>query len=159
MQNPSSAPVSGPPAASAGLTLIELLVAFTILTIAGLALFSLSSRSIAGNIRTEDQTAAATLATAKIDELRNVGFDALSNGSDTVTATGQAGGIYSRSWTVASTTLSGVSTPAKTITVSVTWQGGGEISMSSLIVKPAETTPGFVNGFPRASIKSMEQTR
>lgn len=147
-----------------GLSLIEVLVAFTILTIAGIGLFSVSTMSTTGNNENANQVAAAALATAKLEDLRNTSFNALASGSDgPLTAGGGSGGIYSRSWTLASTTISGVSTSAKTGAVTVSWTNGGSITMTTMFVKPAQAftgiSPVITSGFPTAAIKSMEQTK
>jgi hypothetical protein len=133
-----------------------------VLTIAGLGLFSLGSMATTGNTRNFDQAAAAALAEAKLEDLRNGSFTSLVAGSYSdgpLTAGGASGGIFSRSWTIASTTISGVSTPAKNLTATVTWTGGGSISMSTMVVEPAEVNPGFLVGFPTATVNSMAQTR
>lgn len=148
----------------AGLSLVEVLVAFTILTVAGIGLFAAGSMSTSGNTRNADQIAAAALAAAKLEDLRNTAFDSLASGADgLLTAGGDSGGIFSRTWTVASTTIAGVSTPAKTGTVTVTWTGGGSITMSTMFVKPSQAFTGIspltTSGFPTVSVKSMEQTQ
>lgn len=149
----------------AGLSLIEVIVAFTILTIAAIGLFSVSTMSTTGNTRNADQIAASALASAKLEDLRNTSFGALASGADgPLTAGGGTGGIFSRTWTVTATTIPGVSSSAKTATVTVSWTGGGAITMSTLFVKPAQALTGiapssFSTGFPTASIKSMEQTQ
>ena len=149
---------------NAGLSLIEVMVAFTILTIAGIGLFSVSTMSTVGNTRNADQIAAAALVTAKLEDLRNTAFDSLASGSDgPLTAGGASGGIFSRTWTIASITISGISSSAKTAAVTVSWTGGGSITMSTMYIKPAQaftgTTPLITSGFPTAAIKSMEQTQ
>jgi hypothetical protein len=139
-------------------------VAFTILTIAGIGLFSVGTMSTTGNTRNANQIVAAALASAKLEDLRNTSFNSLASGSDgPLTAGGAAGGIFSRTWTVATTIISGVSTAAKTASVTVSWTGGGSITMSTMFVKPAQAfngiTPPITTGFPTASIKSAEQTQ
>jgi len=150
-----------------GMTLVEILVAFTILAIAGLGLFAIGSMSTTGNTRNVDQIAAAALASAKLENLRNTDFNSLSSSSDgPLTAGGDSGGsgaIFSRSWTVTTTTISGVSTSAKNISVTVTWTGGGSITMNTMVVNPAQAftgiTPGITSGFPTVSVKAMDQTK
>ena len=148
-----------------GLTLIEILVAFTILTIAGLGLFSLGSTSTTENTRNIDQIAAAALASAKLEDLRNTSYGALTNvtnqadPNNPLTAGGAGGGIFTRTWTIADTTISGVSTSAKTLSVTVEWTNGGPITMSTMVVNPSQVVSGVTSGFPTASIKSMEQTQ
>lgn len=147
-----------------GMSLVEVLAAFSVLTIAGLGLFAIGSMSTTGNIRNVDQVAAAALAGAKLEDLRNTSFAALASGSDgPLTAGGVSGGIFSRSWTVTSTTLTGLSTPAKTMAVTVTWTGGGSITMNAMVVQPSQAFPGIDpisgSGFPTASIRGMVQTQ
>ena len=150
--------------AERGLTLVEVLAALVVLTIASLGLFAIGSMSTTGNVRNVDQVAAAALAGAKLEELRNTSFYTLASGSDgPMTAQGTPGGIFSRSWTVTSTTLPGLSTPAKTMTATVAWTGGGSITMSTIVVSPSQAFPGIDptsgSGFPTASIRGMVQTQ
>lgn len=146
-----------------GFTLIELLTALVVFSISALALFSLGSTTIKGNTRNENESVAMALAISKMEELRNKGFTSptLASGSDgPMGADGVPGsGIYSRAWTVTATTLTGVTTAAKALSVSVSWTGGGTLTLNSLVVNPSEVTPGFMVGFPTAAIKSWEQSR
>jgi len=144
-----------------GLTLIEVIVAFTILAIAGLGLFSVGSLSTVGNTRNADQVAAGALASAKLEDLRNTSFDSLasSTSNESLTAGGASGGEFSRSWTVTNTTISGLTTQAKTLTVTVSWTGGGTVSMSTMVIKPSQAVTDFDTGFPTAAIQNMEQTQ
>jgi len=157
------------PSASAspesGLSLIEVLVAFVVLALASLGLFTLGTMSTSGNTRNADRVAATALASSKLEDLLASGYDSLSAGSYTdsgnpMTAGGGSGGIFSRSWTVASTTISGISTPAKTIRVTVSWTGGGSTTMTTMLVKPSDafTTTGLDGGFPTVAVQAMEQT-
>lgn len=143
-----------------GLSLIEILVAFTILSIAGIALFKIGSTSITGNTKTADQVVAGALASAKLEDLRNTDYDSLASGSDgPLTAGGASGGMFTRTWTITSTPITGVSNNVKTAAVSVSWTGGGPVTMTTMIVKPAQVLPDFGSGFPTAAVKSMEQTK
>lgn len=149
-----------------GMTLIEVIAAFTILAIAGLGLFAIGSISTTGNTRNVDQVAAAALASSKLEDLRTTGFDALVVGSysePSLTAGGASGGVFSRSWTVASTTISGISTAAKTLSATVSWTGGGSVTMTTMVVNPSQAftgiTPGITTGFPTVAVKGMEQTQ
>jgi Tfp pilus assembly protein PilV len=153
-----------PAKGQSGLTLLEVLAAFSILAIAGLGLFAIGSMATKSNIRNANQIAAAALASSKLEDLRSLDFDSLSSGSDgPLGAGGTSGGIFSRSWTVATTSITGVTTSAKTLAVTVTWTGGGSITMNTMVVKPAQVMPsisvGISSGFPTVAVKAMEQTQ
>jgi prepilin-type N-terminal cleavage/methylation domain-containing protein len=137
-----------------GFSLIELVVAVTVLTIAGTGLFLLASSTTTGTIRSQDEATAMGLAVDKIEQLKNSSFDSmLSGGPEMITSGGASGGIYSRSWVVTwpSKTVAGVS--AKDVTVSVSWTGGGTLSLATMVVNPKL----LALGFPTVSVQSWNQ--
>jgi type IV pilus assembly protein PilV len=125
-----------------GFTLIEVLVAITILTIGLLAVAKMQVSAIQGNYFSNNTTTALTLAEQKMEDLlgRNYATDAdlvdtqAGNNTDltslvtkdheelNVNEEGVAGsGIYHRVWNVADDTPI---TDTKTITIIVTWTKG-----------------------------------
>jgi type IV pilus modification protein PilV len=79
-----------------GFTFIEVLQALAICTIGLLALSSLTMGTIRANATAKRMTAAATLAEAKMEDLRQQPYGAVAEGTDQVTD----GVAYSRAWTV-----------------------------------------------------------
>jgi prepilin-type N-terminal cleavage/methylation domain-containing protein len=95
-----------------GMTLLEILVAVTVLCVGLLAvvvMFPTSSSNIdhAGKV-----SRAASLAQEKIEEFRNTSFDSITAGSDTPTG-------YTRNWTVAD--AGSAPFRLRTLTVTVGW--------------------------------------
>jgi prepilin-type N-terminal cleavage/methylation domain-containing protein len=80
-----------------GFTFIEVLQALSLSTIGLLALSSLTMGTIHANAKARRITTAATLAEAKMEELRNRNYAEVVEGTDAVTDTGVQ---YSRAWTV-----------------------------------------------------------
>ncbi len=76
-----------------GFTLIEVLTSMVIFSIGVLGLAPLIIATIQGNSFGDDMTRATLLAQGKIEELRNVNYDLMSSGQDTV-------GTVQRQWTV-----------------------------------------------------------
>ncbi|MEW6161755.1 MAG: prepilin-type N-terminal cleavage/methylation domain-containing protein [Nitrospirota bacterium] len=88
-----------------GFTLVEVLIALAILSIGLLALAGLQVVVIKANAGSKNLTSAVILAEAKIEELKRNGFGSLTNGNfqdpnNPVNETGQAGGIFTRSWVI-----------------------------------------------------------
>ena len=83
-----------------GFTLLEIMVAMAILTIALLSLVSVTVMVIKGNSFSKTMTTATTLAKDKLEQLKDTaygsssGYSSLGGGADTV------GVIYTRTWTV-----------------------------------------------------------
>ena len=85
-----------------GFSLVDVLIGLVLLALAlmfGLQVSIAASRVTQSNMYV---SSAANLAEVKIEELRNIDFDQVVNGADngTINELGEAGGIYSRSWTV-----------------------------------------------------------
>ena len=112
-----------------GFSLIELLIAMAILALAMLAAATMQFSSVRNNTRGNIVTQATMLAKGKMEELKNTSdLTTLANGAENgVNATGQAGGIYNLSWTVAN-----LGTTARRITVTVQWTRGTQTRQISL---------------------------
>jgi type IV pilus assembly protein PilV len=95
-----------------GFTLVEVLIAMLLLVVALLGLASVATSVINGNGLSKEVTTATTLAQDKIEELKKVHYQSLSDGSDTSS-------IYTRTWTV----TTGFN--MKTVDVAVTWNRYG----------------------------------
>lgn len=97
-----------------GFTLVEILVAVTLILIALLAAAQLQIMTIFTNTASHERTTAITLAQDKLESLRTIPFSQIGSSplSDTV-------GIYTRTWQVEN------NTPAQNmarVTVTVTWK-------------------------------------
>jgi type IV pilus assembly protein PilV len=95
-----------------GFTIIEVIISMSLLTIALLALCSMSIMVIKSNSFSQMSTKAAGMATDKIEGLKNFSYDNILSGTDTQET------IFTRSWTVTNDTPV---TNTKTIAVTVTW--------------------------------------
>jgi prepilin-type N-terminal cleavage/methylation domain-containing protein len=103
----------------AGFTFIEMLQALTLSAIGLLALSSLTMGTIHANAKARRMTTAATLAQAKMEEIRNLPFASIVEDSDQVTDSGVS---YSRTWTVC------VNCPiagTREVTLTVQWSDRG----------------------------------
>ena len=109
-----------------GFTLIEVLVALVILSIALLALAGLMVRTTRNNSFGGHMTEAATFGQDKLEELKAVSWLAIVPGSDR--KTGNAGIDYGRSWQVAT------SGNLKTITMTINWNDETSHSINLLSV-------------------------
>ncbi|MCB1215761.1 hypothetical protein KDL44_00085 [bacterium] len=114
-----------------GFSLIDVMIGLVLLALAlmfGLQISIASSRVTQSNMFV---SSAANLAEVKIEELRNIDFDLVVDGADTgqINELGEAGGIYSRSWTVEEDLPED---GMKQVTVFVSWQRMGETSTFDL---------------------------
>jgi len=99
-----------------GFTLIEIVIAMFILTVALLSLVSVSVMVIKGNSFSKTMTTATTLAKDKMEALKSTPYESLTGGTDTAEA------IYTRTWTVtADTPAAGM----KTVELTVQWNWRG----------------------------------
>jgi len=120
-----------------GFTLLEVLIAISILTVGLLGVAQMQIMGIKGNYFSGNTTAALTLAEEKMEDLLGKSYtDAeLTNGNhpdanNPIDETGQAGGIYSRMWIVTDNTPI---TGTKTATVSVSWDNlSHQVSLSCI---------------------------
>jgi type IV pilus assembly protein PilV len=104
-----------------GFTILEVLIAITLLAIGMMALATLQSSGIRGNDLGNRTTQALALAQDKLEELINADAigQAIGAGTDNnIDETGSAGGIFSRSWLV----QTDVPAPNEdTIVITVSW--------------------------------------
>jgi len=120
-----------------GFTLLEVLIAISILTVGLLGVAQMQIMGIKGNYFSGNTTAALTLAEEKMEDLLGKSYtDAeLTNGNhpdanNPIDETGQAGGIYSRMWIVTDNTPI---TDTKEVTVSVSWDNlSHQVSLSCI---------------------------
>lgn len=111
-----------PVPANKGYTLIEVLLASTVLSIVLVALSALPVTNIRNNGYASRVTAATSLARDKLEELRTVPYAALASSQDGFAMSdtkgiGGSGAIYRREWTVAP----GPTATMKNLTVTVSW--------------------------------------
>lgn len=102
-----------------GFTLLELLIALSVLAIAVLAVAHALTVVSANRALSYHMGVASNLAQGKLEEIKLTPYGDISNGSETgINETGQSGGIYSRSWTSQTNIpINGT----KTINVGVSW--------------------------------------
>ena len=114
-----------------GFSLIEVLVALVILTIALLALAGLMVTTTKNNSFGGHMTEAATFAQDKLEELRVTPWANINTGADPVPPKGSTGISYNRNWTV----VTNVPDTLRTVTVTVSWNDGlsHSISLTSAI--------------------------
>jgi len=125
-----------------GFTLLEVLIAISILTVGLLGVAQMQIMGIRGNYFSGNTTAALTLAEEKMEDLLGKSYtDAELAGSgapgtdhndldNPIDETGQTGGIYNRMWTVIDNTPI---TDTKTVTVSVSWDNlSHQVSLSCI---------------------------
>ena len=109
-----------------GFSLIEVLVALVILSIAILATAGLMVTTTKNNSFGKNMTEAATLAQDKMEELLVTPWGNISNNNDVVQVQGSAGIPFTRSWNVAD------AGSLKTITVTVNWNDGTDHRISTV---------------------------
>jgi len=101
---------------SKGFTLLEMLIAMTILSVALLGLAQMMLLSIRGTSFGNKVTEATTFAQDKMEELRTVDWNTLQDGNDVIG--GSQGIQYQRAWTVVPTGK------MKTVDLGVSWDDG-----------------------------------
>jgi Tfp pilus assembly protein PilV len=122
---------------------VEVLIALAILSIGLLALAGLQVVVIKGNTGSKNLTSAVILAEAKIEQLKRNGFANLVNSNfqdpnNPVNETGQAGGIFTRSWVIDGYLGSA---DMKQIIVTLTWTdslGDHNISVTTVFSKAVD---------------------
>lgn len=124
-----SRPMSRRCSSEAGFTFLEMLQAMCLSAIGLLALSSLTMGTIHANAKARRMTTAATLAQAKMEEIRNLPYASVVEGSDRVTDSGVA---YSRDWTVC-VNCPILGTREVTLTVQWTDQGPQSIELETII--------------------------
>ena len=100
---------------SKGFTLIEILIALVILSIAFLALAGLMVQTTKNNSFGGRMTEAATFAQDKLEELRASSWVAITPGSDKINSDYTRGMDYTRNWNVVT------NGNLRTITVTINW--------------------------------------
>ena len=120
---------TGQPTDSKGFTLIEALLAMSLLSIAVFGMFSLLHSVMGYNEFAETVSTATTLAQDKVEALKNTAFSSVPVGSPAETDSGLdengttgAGGIYTRTTTV---TIDPTYSNVKRVTVAVSWSWRG----------------------------------
>jgi prepilin-type N-terminal cleavage/methylation domain-containing protein len=141
-----------------GFTLVELLVALVILTVSASALAMLSSQMSSANYLSKDEASGTALATQKIEQLKATAFASIDSTtcptSETgLTDTGGSGGVFSRACSYVNGTANGTST--KDITVTVSWVGGGSVTLTTTLADITQLSTGY----PVAYVKSWTQTQ
>lgn len=118
-----------------GFSLVEFMIAITILAIGLFALVGMQTTAIRGNVGSKNLTTAVLLTEKKMEELKNFPFSSASlalgthnDPNNPLNGSGDGGGIFNRSWTIQS--YSG-STFMKQITVSVSWTEAGQNKSTS----------------------------
>lgn len=116
---------------SNGFTLIEALLAMSLLSIAVFGMFSLLHSVMWYNEFAETVTTATTLAQDKVEALKNTDYSSITVGSPAATDSGLdengstgAGGIYTRTTTV---TVDPTYSDIKRVTVNVSWSWKGNL--------------------------------
>ena len=112
---------------SKGFTLLEMLIAMTILSVALLGMGQMMLLSIRGTSFGNKITEATTFAQDKMEELRTVDWDVLKDGNDVIN--GSKGINYQRRWAVVPNGT------MKTVNLSVSWNDGNDhlIRITSVI--------------------------
>jgi len=124
-----------------GFSFIELLIAMAILAMGMMAAVSMHFGSTRNNTKGNIYTQANMLAKAQLENLKNQDVDLLMAGgpyqdpNNPVNASGQAGGIYTRSWTIDT-----LGTGARRITVTVQWNRRG--APGSVVISSNTTGSG-----------------
>ena len=132
-----------------GFTLLEVIAAFVVLMLAVSGLVFMGTVSTRGNTSSQNQAEAVSLATYKLEQLKAMDF----NSASLVTSSDPQNGIFSRSWTVGGAyTLAGLQ--AKDLAVSVSWTGGGTVTLSTTIIDPALLSAGALQHFPTVTVTS-----
>ncbi len=124
---------------SAGFTLIEVLVAICLLSVALLSMVSLTAMVVKGNAYSKVRTTATTLAKDKLEELKNSTYLNLegTDGTDYATSTGAvqtsaSGAYYTRVWDIAA------NDPAdnvKTVTITVSWGTDRNVILRTIVAR------------------------
>lgn len=111
-----------------GFTLMEVMIAVIILSVALLALAGLQIVSIRGNSFGGTMTEAITLARDKIEDLKASDWDNVVAGNDTPVVMYTS---YARNWTV----VQGIGN-TREVTVTVSWDNGNhQISMATILAE------------------------
>jgi prepilin-type N-terminal cleavage/methylation domain-containing protein len=109
-----------------GFTLLEAMIALSILSVGLISLAGLFAYSINGTADGGRMTEASSLAQQKLDQFKATPFPNITGGSETnIGATGSPPGPYTRSWYTSRDADPKLAADLKIITVRVTWQTRG----------------------------------
>ncbi len=114
---------------SKGFTLIEVLIAMTIMVIGLLALWNMHISSVRSDAFSNNLSKAILCAEQKIEEMKAEDFSTLSSGSDNTDKNcnqASSNSFYRREWTVSDYAISLTNT--KEVNVTVGWSGSGCLS-------------------------------
>lgn len=117
-----------------GYNLLEVLIGMVVLAIALASAFAMSVANARLVERNQNLAAAVNLAEAKLEELRNLPFASVVDGSDDgmINAQGDPDGVFSRAWTVATGVPGFANNNLKTVVVIVQWNQWDETRSYSL---------------------------
>ena len=117
-----------------GFTLLEVLISLSVLSLGLLGVAGMSIYVSQGNAQARKVTAATTLAQSQLESFKDMAYASIVTGSDAnnpVDESGNAGGIYTRSWTVTNDTPYA---NVKHVQCTVSW-GSDSISLYTLIAR------------------------
>jgi prepilin-type N-terminal cleavage/methylation domain-containing protein len=119
-----------------GFTLLETAVALVILLYALTGLSSLTKSNVQSNAQARYFSAAGALAQQKLEDLRAGGYAAAasSGAAESLTETGAANGLFSRSWTVTPGALANT----ENMTATVSWSdtlGAHQVQLQTILAK------------------------
>ena len=125
-----------------GFTLIEILIALAILTVALVSVAKFQSSGIKENVVSQQRSLATFLAESKLEELHNTNFAIITNGSDVkVDDPNNPKVTYTRQWTVTSTTAD-----TKTVAITISWNDNegnpSNLDLSTTILDRASANGG-----------------
>jgi type II secretory pathway pseudopilin PulG len=135
------------------MSLVELVITVAVISVLAAGLVSTTTITTSGNTRSRDYAAGVALATDRMEQLLQQGYDRLSPGTwsdGPLTSAGASSPAarFTRTWTVANTTLGGHE--ARIVSVSVAWTPAGTVTVSTTVAKISEDTPGMTSVFVRA---------
>ncbi|MGD9973358.1 MAG: prepilin-type N-terminal cleavage/methylation domain-containing protein [Desulfatirhabdiaceae bacterium] len=122
---------------SAGFTMIEVMMAIVVLSVALLAFASFSATTISRNSLAAQVTTATTFAQDKLEELKNTSFGAIAD--STATESDNNGMDYTVTTTVSPDPGNPTNPTWKDIEVTVSWNRAGDshsVTLKTIIVQP-----------------------
>ena len=113
-----------------GFSIIELMVSSALIGISVLGVAGFLQSASFKNTGSKAHTAGATLAEKTMEQQKNLGYAAVTNGGDTVTVDGVA---YTRTWTVSNVTANGVTGRLKRVAMTIQWGAGSDKRVQTAI--------------------------